>query len=342
VNPAHDRGVRQIDPALCHHRDQISEAEFEPKIPPHTESDDFPVEMAALEEVINAQHVAQPSSRRTVSENMPRIRYLHQNPQQRSRDGRSSARPSRWARGVESCSTWVLDGRIRAQLAALKSPLLFRRVILAGTGPGGGERYVPGGPDIRPIASRPILGLEEQLFLFFTTSEKSRGAGEAYWQRLKSRVGEIEAPVSQEGINAQLQALVAWGGGDSAYNHLAEIKQPVLVANGSNDMMVPTINSFTMSQLRPNAQLDHLSGLRPRVSLPVPGSVRRPRAAFPIADANSGEQPNRTPFATVADRRIAGPVARLTELSVNIPGRAGGFSLRAAQSGCLGSLTRPQ
>src|SRR5258706_2950008 len=75
-----------------------------------------------------------------------------------------------------------------AQLAALKSPLLFRRVILAGTGPGGGERYVPGGPDIRPIASRPILGLEEQLFLFFTSSERSRSAGEAYWKRLESRV----------------------------------------------------------------------------------------------------------------------------------------------------------
>jgi len=142
-----------------------------------------------------------------------------------------------------------------AQFAALKSPHLFRRLILAGTGPGGGERYVPGGPDIRPIASRPILGLEEQLFLFFTTSEKSRAAGEAYWQRLKSRVGEIEPPVSQEGIKAQLQALVAWGEGDSAYNHLAEIKQPVLVANGSNDVMMPTINSFTMAQLLPNAQL---------------------------------------------------------------------------------------
>ena len=69
-----------------------------------------------------------------------------------------------------------------AQFAVLKSPQLFRRIILAGTGPGGGERYVPGGPDIRPIASRPILGLEEQLFLFFTSSEKSRSAGEAYWQ----------------------------------------------------------------------------------------------------------------------------------------------------------------
>jgi pimeloyl-ACP methyl ester carboxylesterase len=142
-----------------------------------------------------------------------------------------------------------------AQFAALKSPASFRRIILAGTGPGGGEKYVPGGADIRPIASRPILGLEEQLFLFFAASQKSRAAGEAYWQRLKSRVGEVDPAVCEDGIKAQLQALVAWGGGDSAYNHLGEIKQPVLVANGSNDVMVPTINSFIMAQLLPDAQL---------------------------------------------------------------------------------------
>jgi pimeloyl-ACP methyl ester carboxylesterase len=100
---------------------------------------------------------------------------------------------------------------------------------------------------------RAALGLEEQPFLFFTPSERSRSAGEAYWKSLKSRVGEIEPPVSQEGIKAQLLALVAWGEGDSAYNHLPEIKQPVLVANGSHDVMVPTINSFTMAQLLPNA-----------------------------------------------------------------------------------------
>jgi pimeloyl-ACP methyl ester carboxylesterase len=41
----------------------------------------------------------------------------------------------------------------------------------------------------------------------------------------------------------------------SAYDHLADIKQPILVANGSNDVMVPTINSFTMAQLLPDAQL---------------------------------------------------------------------------------------
>ena len=46
----------QIDAALSHHLDEISEAQFEPEIPTHTENNDLPIEMAALEELVNSQH----------------------------------------------------------------------------------------------------------------------------------------------------------------------------------------------------------------------------------------------------------------------------------------------
>ena len=36
---------------------------------------------------------------------------------------------------------------------------------------------------------------------------------------------------------------------------LKAIRQPTLVVNGSHDIMVPTVNSFTLSQHIPNAQL---------------------------------------------------------------------------------------
>jgi pimeloyl-ACP methyl ester carboxylesterase len=39
------------------------------------------------------------------------------------------------------------------------------------------------------------------------------------------------------------------------FAELRAITQPTLVANGSNDIMVPTINSWIMSQQVPNAQL---------------------------------------------------------------------------------------
>lgn len=39
------------------------------------------------------------------------------------------------------------------------------------------------------------------------------------------------------------------------FAELKRIAHPTLVVNGSNDIMVPTINSFTLSQRMPNAQL---------------------------------------------------------------------------------------
>jgi pimeloyl-ACP methyl ester carboxylesterase len=36
---------------------------------------------------------------------------------------------------------------------------------------------------------------------------------------------------------------------------LKKIAQPTLVVNGNRDVMVPTINSFTLSQQIPNAQV---------------------------------------------------------------------------------------
>jgi pimeloyl-ACP methyl ester carboxylesterase len=39
------------------------------------------------------------------------------------------------------------------------------------------------------------------------------------------------------------------------YGQLKKIKQPVLVVNGHDDIMVPTINSFILQQHIPNATL---------------------------------------------------------------------------------------
>jgi hypothetical protein len=41
---------------LSHHFREILKAELEPQIPADAEDDDLPVEMAALEKIINAQH----------------------------------------------------------------------------------------------------------------------------------------------------------------------------------------------------------------------------------------------------------------------------------------------
>src|SRR5260221_627900 len=40
-----------------------------------------------------------------------------------------------------------------------------------------------------------------------------------------------------------------------SYDYLKTINQPTLVVNGSNDVIMPTVNSFIMQQNMPNAQL---------------------------------------------------------------------------------------
>jgi pimeloyl-ACP methyl ester carboxylesterase len=55
---------------------------------------------------------------------------------------------------------------------------------------------------------------------------------------------------------AQIEAMDKWGvQQEGSYGYLKTIKQPTLVVNGSNDVIMPTINSFIMEQNIPNAQL---------------------------------------------------------------------------------------
>jgi len=58
-------------------------------------------------------------------------------------------------------------------------------------------------------------------------------------------------------MRAQATAIAGWSAVPKTdrYGQLKKIKQPVLVVNGQNDIMVPTINSFILQQHIPNATL---------------------------------------------------------------------------------------
>jgi pimeloyl-ACP methyl ester carboxylesterase len=60
--------------------------------------------------------------------------------------------------------------------------------------------------------------------------------------------------VSNETIGAQLTALAKWEQGSSP-SGLTDVDKPVLVVNGDNDTMLPTISSFHLAQLLPDVQL---------------------------------------------------------------------------------------
>jgi pimeloyl-ACP methyl ester carboxylesterase len=58
-------------------------------------------------------------------------------------------------------------------------------------------------------------------------------------------------------MRAQAAAIARWGEVPKTdrYGQLKNIQQPVLVANGQNDIMLPSINSFILQQHIPNATL---------------------------------------------------------------------------------------
>lgn len=141
-----------------------------------------------------------------------------------------------------------------AQLVTLDRPDLVRRLILAGTGGGTGEGTQSGKPEVFQVAFKPVNEPEDFLYLFFEPTETSRAAGLEYLERLARRKDDRAPLVKPESVQAQIKSAVAWGT-NSTFDRLGEIKQPVLVANGDHDIMVPTINSYIVSQRIPNAQL---------------------------------------------------------------------------------------
>ena len=147
-------------------------------------------------------------------------------------------------------------GGFVAQQVVLESPDLIRHVILAGTGPQGGEGMDHMPPKVVEHATREKPILEDFLYLFFSQSETSQAAGRAFWERRHTRLDQ-DVPSSVAAMGAQGNAIAAWGIVPQLdrYASLRRIKHPVLVVNGADDIMVPTINSFILQQRIPNATL---------------------------------------------------------------------------------------
>lgn len=148
-------------------------------------------------------------------------------------------------------------GGMVAQVMALKRPTLLQRIILAGTGPEGGVGVAMDRPELLKIFGDQQTPMSEKLVkLFFETTETSQSAGRQFVQRLARRIEDKDTPTTAEAAGAQLAAMAAWAkSGGEPYADLKKITQPVLVTNGNNDTMIPTVNSFILSEHLPNAQL---------------------------------------------------------------------------------------
>jgi pimeloyl-ACP methyl ester carboxylesterase len=145
-------------------------------------------------------------------------------------------------------------GGFISQAIAQQQPGLIRKIILAGTGPAGGEGIANVGAVLQDAFGKAgATNKHPKHFLFFTQTNNGQTAADGFLQRLKERTKDLDASVSNETIQAQLAAIHAWGQGDAT--KLGTVQHPVMIVNGDGDVMVPSFNSFELARRLPNAQL---------------------------------------------------------------------------------------
>jgi pimeloyl-ACP methyl ester carboxylesterase len=150
-------------------------------------------------------------------------------------------------------------GGMVAQQMVLDRPKLVRHLILAGTGPEGGEGIDIGGlpPSSVLLADASLSHVERQQRLFFAPTQTSQAAGRAFAERKSWRKDDRDPEASPAVAKAQTIAIKSWGEQKKGerYGRLKEIKQPTLVFNGIDDVMIPTINSYILARHLPDARL---------------------------------------------------------------------------------------
>jgi pimeloyl-ACP methyl ester carboxylesterase len=150
-----------------------------------------------------------------------------------------------------------LGGMIALQMAQDR-PSVFRRMILVGTAPRGGE-------DVmhleKPSLARHIQDPKNRGYMvlqkiFFTPSAASQAAGEAFIGRLAQRKDDLDPPSGPNVAEAQMAAFRDWDRfTGERFAELRGIRHPALVVQGVHDEMIAVRNSYWMAENLPNAVL---------------------------------------------------------------------------------------
>jgi pimeloyl-ACP methyl ester carboxylesterase len=163
------------------------------------------------------------------------------------------------ALGIQTCDVigYSLGGMVALQMVQDR-PSVFRRMILAGTAPRGGEDIMHlEKPSLAQRIQDPAnRGYDVLKKIFFTSSPASQAQGEAFVQRLSRRKDDLDAPSGPKVAAAQIAAFREWETfTGERFADLRTIRQPALVVNGVHDEMIAVRNSYWLTDNLPNAVL---------------------------------------------------------------------------------------
>jgi pimeloyl-ACP methyl ester carboxylesterase len=161
--------------------------------------------------------------------------------------------------GLKNCDVlgFSLGGMV-AQQMALENASIFRRIILVGTAPRGGEdiMHLEKPSLARHLNDPKLQGYEVLQKIFFAATESSQAAGATFIGRLMQRTEDREPVSGSEVATAQMAAFREWEHvTGERFADLKSIKQPTLVVNGVDDKMISVSNSYRLSENLPNAVL---------------------------------------------------------------------------------------
>jgi pimeloyl-ACP methyl ester carboxylesterase len=134
---------------------------------------------------------------------------------------------------------------------------------------------------LQVLVERSVIGVREQdhagaydppehlwLAVHFSPSPSGRAAGFAFLKRKLLRK-DRGPEVSEEAAMAQREAITKYyAPAESVLDYLKDIRQPTLIVQGSNDVIIPTVNSYLLQQNLPNAQLKISADLLVDMSAP--------------------------------------------------------------------------
>lgn len=151
---------------------------------------------------------------------------------------------------------WSFGGVV-AQGVTMTRPDLVRRVVIAGSGSGVAPGMPVMGERVVSIMAKPDADVEDMLYLFYPETEAARASGIEHLGKLNAAMPAGAPVVSEEAAMGQLEAIMTslaapW---ESVVENLKRIKQPVLYANGSHDVMIDAFASYAAVQVLPNAKL---------------------------------------------------------------------------------------
>ena len=193
--------------------------------------------------------------------------------------------------GITTCDVigYSLGGMVALQMVQDR-PSIFRRMILVGTGPRGGEDIMHlEKPSLAKRIQDPAnRGYDVLKKIFFTSSTASQAAGEAFIRRISQRKDDLDPPSGPKVASAQIAAFREWEGfKGERFAELRAIRHPTLVVNGVHDEMIPVPNSYRLSENLPNAVLLTYPDAGHGSLFQYPESFTRHAAAFLSSDSQS-------------------------------------------------------